>query len=460
MAPQPQVPQWPQMPPPGYWHPYGAYPMSPLYYPYAWAGTALMYASYVPGGSYPAHPRPAPGNGYRQFLAWTVTIGAGLIALMGFLFALLFGLEALLGNSSLTLISLIIFFGLVPVVGGAVCVYLGIRSIIQRPSPRFTLPSWWLIALLVVAALGGAIVIWNVSPVPGNVWAMVPLFALGGLLPVATILAFANRRLANPSTWRHVLVSMIYGATVAALLAAILEYVIQAIITIILQALGFQISFNPNLLQTVNPSDPAQVLLLFLLLSAVAPVVEETLKPVAAIFAIPRLRSAGEAFLVGLAAGVGFAFVETLTYFGQGQADWISVAIARLGAGLLHGVGAGMTAMGWYLLLRGTGVPLRWLKGIGAILYAIVQHGLFNAASMLDAVPIVKTLSQTYFYLGRLPFTADLVIYLVLYTLLIALLIVVTGRLRKGVVLADQAGDQTGSAAASVVPVAAQGGAR
>ena len=78
----------------------------------------------------------------------------------------------------------------------------------------------------------------------------------------------------------------------------------------------------------------------------VAPLVEEGVKPLGAILVMPRIRSASEAFLLGLAAGIGFDFVETIGYIGMGEADWISVAIQRVGAGLLHGVGAGMGALG------------------------------------------------------------------------------------------------------------------
>ena len=53
----------------------------------------------------------------------------------------------------------------------------------------------------------------------------------------------------------------------------------------------------------------------------------------------------------GLAGGIGFDMFETVGYIGQGQADWIYVAIERVGAGLLHGVGAGMSALGWYYLI-------------------------------------------------------------------------------------------------------------
>jgi RsiW-degrading membrane proteinase PrsW (M82 family) len=463
----PPAPQWPQTPPPTYPYPYGAYPLSPLYWPYGWAGAPAGYlpagnGGYIPYAYYPPKPRPAPGNGYRLFLGWFVSVGSGLTLIGGLLFTLIFALALSSGFNGLATLGSAVGLTIVPLVGGAVGLYCGIRALMKRPSVRFTLPRWWILAAITLLALGGEIVIWNVSPVPGSVWAMLPLFILCGLLPALTILAFANRRLANPSTWRHVLISMIYGAAIATFFAGILNEVAYVVVVLILQAFGLPVTIDLNFIQDLNPSNPNQALVFLLVGSVAAPIIEETTKPLAAILAIPRLRSAGEAFLVGMAAGIGFAFVETLQYFGLGQADWIAIAIDRLGAGLLHGVGAGMTAMGWYLLIRGKGVPRRWLKGFGAILYAILQHALFNGSNLLTAIPGVSQWSQNSFDLGHLPLTADLLITYIIYGIIATVLIVTTSRLRKGVLLAEREPDQSAPGAALVptAPIVAQGGAR
>ena len=125
------------------------------------------------------------------------------------------------------------------------------------------------------------------------------------------------------------------------------------------------------------------MLFILLIFAVVAPLVEEGLKPLGVVFIMRRLRSPAEAFLLGLAAGVGFDMVETIGYIGSGQADWVSVAIQRVGAGLLHGLGAAMAALGWYYLINGKGVPHRWLKGFGGLAYAVLQHGIFNASNLL-----------------------------------------------------------------------------
>src|SRR5258708_33095582 len=100
-----------------------------------------------------------------------------------------------------------------------------------------------------------------------------------------------------------------------------------------------------------------------------------------------RLRTAASGFLMGVAAGVGFNIFETAGYIGSGEADWIGVAIERVGAGLLHGGGAGMATLGWYYLINGKGGPHRWLRGFGGIFYAMPQPAIFNGSNLLGFPP-------------------------------------------------------------------------
>ncbi|HEY7974456.1 MAG TPA: PrsW family glutamic-type intramembrane protease, partial [Ktedonobacterales bacterium] len=188
-----------------------------------------------------------------------------------------------------------------------------------------------------------------------------------------------------------------------------------------------------------NPS-PSLVVAMLLVLSVVAPLVEEGVKPLAALLVIRRLRTPAEAFLVGLAAGVGFDMLETIGYIGQGQADWVSVAIDRIGAGLLHGVGAGMGALAWYYLINGSGVRLRWLRAVGCGLYAIVQHSLFNALSFSDQIlpSNISAWMNRPFYLGGLPLQNADAIYLVAYGVILGVLTFMTSRLWRARGMAER----------------------
>jgi hypothetical protein len=183
---------------------------------------------------------------------------------------------------------------------------------------------------------------------------------------------------------------------------------------------------------TLNPNDPVLIFHLLIVISVFAPLIEEGVKPLGAILIMPRLRTPVSAFLVGLAGGIGFDMFETtFTYIGQGEADWIQIALLRVGAGLLHGLGAGMVALGWYFFVNGKGVRLRWWKGAGCIAYAVLQHGIFNGSALLIGVlpdPIEKWLQQP-LYLGQMPLTVSDLPLLGLDVVILGVLIFVTGRL-------------------------------
>ncbi len=438
---QPAYPGYPAQPTqagqqgqPGYQpYPYGAgYPQP---------GQVYAYPGYPMGGYYapqyvmqPA-PTRAPGEVYALVVAWIVTVASALAILGGLLVTALATLGAFSGQGDdLSYLGGIIGFSLAPIVGGGFGLWYGILGIRRRPSPRFGLPAAWLILGLAVLAIGGGVALWqyNFSQMrsPGTAFGILPLAMLTGTLPALAILAFTTQRLGNPSTRRHVWMSLFYGMTLAPLLAVILELILSLIIV---AALRLSAQDAQSVLGQPNTSNPSPKLLvaMLLVLSVVAPLVEEGVKPLAALLVIRRLRTPAEAFLVGLAAGVGFDMLETIGYIGQGQADWVSVSMERIGAGLLHGVGAGMGALAWYYLINGSGVHLRWLRAIGCGLYAILQHGVFNALGFYDlALPsnIGAWLNQP-FFLGGLPLQNADVIYLVAYGLILGVLIFMTSRL-------------------------------
>jgi RsiW-degrading membrane proteinase PrsW (M82 family) len=436
---------------------YGYQPVAPYYYPYP---------SYGYPYAYPLKPQPAKGEGYRLFLAWFTTIGCGLMLLAGLgLSGLL--LLASLGGARFSLAGLGELSGLCigAVAGGAAGLYFGIRAIVKQPSARFGLPPAWVWLATTVAAFGGEVVLWNVQTTPTPEVAILPLFILAGALPAGTILAFTAERLQNPSTWRHMIISLLYGAVVATLLAAIIESVLFVALVALLANFGIHVNFGENFLQTFDPSNPVQVLMFVLIASVVAPLIEEGVKPVGAIFLLPRVRGPAEAFLLGLAAGEGFAVIETLTYFGLGQADWITVAIDRVGAGLLHGVGAGMGALGWYYLVRGKGLPRRWLWGYGALAYAVVQHGIFNASGLIGAVPLIGrwlSSARPLVLLGALPIERGFLIEGIMYALVLIMLVYMTGLLRRAPQspATGAAPAPGGARVAERVPAMAAGGAR
>lgn len=425
-----------------YPQPYPAYPpmQAQPYQPYPYPYPMPYYPQYYA----PPRPQRAPGETYALVIAWIVTITSGIAVIGGLLVTALGSLGVIDGQANdLSFFGGIIGFALGPIIGGAFGLWYGITGIRRRRSPGFDLPKAWMLLVLALVAIGGGLAVWqfdvSTGRAPATATGILPLATLTGALPALAILAFATQRLRNPSTRRHVWMSLFYGMTLAAVFAVVLELFLTVFIALALhltQQEAQSVLGQPNLSNVT----PKVTLALFLVLSVVAPLVEEGVKPLGALLAIRRLRTPAEAFLVGLAAGVGFDMLETIGYIGQGQADWISVAIERVGAGLLHGVGAGMGALGWYYLINGSGVHLRWLKGIGCGVYAVVQHGLFNALSLSGQFlphTISDWLNQP-FFIGSLPLQNNDVIYFGIYLLLIGVLIFMTGRLWRAKGMAER----------------------
>ncbi|MEO7003212.1 MAG: PrsW family glutamic-type intramembrane protease, partial [Ktedonobacterales bacterium] len=402
---------------------------------------------------YPPQTPKKPGETYAKVISWIVTIVGG-IGVLGGIIVLLIALFAVTNGEgdNLAFIGSIAGFTVGPLLGGALGVYYGITGILRRKAPRFTLPPWWALAALTALALAASVVILHIDLLTGDgtggAFGVFPLAALCGILPAFTILAFTSQRLGQPSTRRRVWMSLFYGMTLAPLAAVILELIFTVIIAAVL-------GVNAGAVSSLNtvPQTGTQILAIILIVSVVAPLVEESVKPLGAVLAMRRLRTPAEAFLVGMAGGIGFDMFETLGYIGQGQADWIYVAIERIGAGLLHGVGAGMVGLGWYYFINGKGVRLRWLRGIGCGVYAVLQHGLFNGSNAITFFPLpFNQQLQQPLYLGQLPFEAEFLIFIGFYILMAAVLVFITGRLKNAPGMPTPTATPTNTPAAPVYP--------
>src|SRR5262249_27251085 len=110
--------------------------------------------------------------------------------------------------------------------------------------------------------------------------------------------------------------------------------------------------------------------------AVVAPVVEELAKPLAAILLAKRLRGPAEAFLVGMAGGVGFAILENMLYEAAGARLWAGIAALRGVGGVLPPLNAGLVALGWYAVRRGE--PGAWRRLLGYYGLAVGIHALWN----------------------------------------------------------------------------------
>jgi RsiW-degrading membrane proteinase PrsW (M82 family) len=440
-APQMRGPQQQQFypyapgygPPPAYNGQHG-YPYPPMPYGY-------YYPGYYPYW-YPQKPR---RSGYQLAAAITSFVGSILSIITGFICLFIFLITAFMpATSSVSqgthFAGLMEFlaFALAGLAGGGFALYHSIRAWFfpQKVSQRFKLPPFWafLGLYLLVIAVGTYLYFTRQSVAYPVLTAL--LIVLCGILPAATIMALGLRRIHFPkqipwpTTWRRFAVALISGSTLGILLALIFEMVLSVVVSL---ELGVKITGLDNPDQPI-PTDARSILFMFILVSVIAPLVEEAVKPLAVVVLIGRIRSAAEAFVLGMACGIGFDLVETTGYIGQGYQDWLSVALQRSSAGLLHGFGAGMVALGWYFITHrnSTGKANRILLALGCWGYAIMQHALWNGSFGLELLPapIGPYLSDGTLPFGPITLPAFILVYVVESVLMLIFFLFVTRKLR------------------------------
>jgi len=399
-----------------------------------------MYNGYPPYAyHYPWQPPQPKRDGYLFAVAISSVVGSTLVVLAGFGCLVLLALLAVVPNTtaskgayfaSIMLLASLAFAG---IVGGGFALYHSSRSaFLQKPSADFSLPQFWIFVLLYLAVIGVAYLLQT----QGLAVAFLPLtgvlIALAGIFPALAVLALGVRRLHFPRTarwptsWRRFTLALVSGATLSIGLAAVLELAFM-----VLLVRGQPV--NPLLCvdqPTIsNCQNPTIYNIIFIIVALVAPLVEEAVKPLAVVVLIGRVRSAAEAFALGLACGIGFDLIETTGYISSGYQDWLNVALIRTGSGLLHGFGAAMVALGWYYLTRPG--KHRVLKALGCWLYAVAQHALWNGSWGLMLLPApVGSFFNSNATIGSVQLPYYEIVNIVEVVLMLVFFIYITGRLR------------------------------
>ncbi len=238
----------------------------------------------------------------------------------------------------------------------------------MSPFKRFAIAFVVTAAAMIAGLAGGNDVGWGTLVV-----------AAAGAPVTALFLAIA---VAGPGGERRRLTaSAIIGGTLVPVLvimaAGVLTAAVLAVVT------PFADAFKAGLGEAGAGGVPERLLTgwaLFVFVEAaiVAPLAEETLKPLGALMRRPRSRH--EAFLFGAAAGAGFAAVENLLYASTGLAvsgvGWLPVALIRSAGAGLHLFGASLISLAWYERRTRPDRPLvglaaAWSTAIGA-------HALWN----------------------------------------------------------------------------------
>ncbi len=295
------------------------------------------------------------------------------------------------------------------------------------------------LVLLVLLLAGGGTLLWHIRQSLGGrasrpvrlppMWLLVGIFALLVLISVrlsssflfafflpvmATLpplwaLSWFMRGQPGGFTWRRGVPAFVGGATLGVFIALILNMLLPLFFIVLIRNLAEPLFTNlGDLLTHLANQQIADALtnpgLVFLLIqvAVVAPLVEEVAKPLATLPLVGRLPRR-EAFLVGAAAGVGFAAVENILYAASGYGFWrnfwVGVLLLR-SIGAVHPLGSGLMALAWRDLFNGEpGARRAWLRRFAV---AAGMHALWNGG-----LTVVTVLAGAEFF-GQLPPELDL----------------------------------------------------
>ena len=228
-----------------------------------------------------------------------------------------------------------------------------------------------------------------------------PLLQLGiVILPLIWLLVTGRRNLSVPSSQRD------WGlATFSLTVTVPLIILMEAIIVLVLVIAGVMYlqTWNPGLMQEfsvtvdrlmnsggdneavlriIRPylTQPTVMYSIFAVMAGLIPLLEELLKPLALWFFAGRPLTPKEGLLGGMICGAAFALFESLGSLVSIEAvSWASVAIGRIGTGVLHVTASGL--VGW-------GMAKAWSEGrigvlAGAYLAAFGLHSLWNLSALM-----------------------------------------------------------------------------
>jgi RsiW-degrading membrane proteinase PrsW (M82 family) len=323
----------------------------------------------------PAHPRPTPSAGAVLgtivfVLAVIATVFAMGLGGIGVLLMLVFAASWPLAAPGILLYVV------------AVCLPVGLAIWLRHRSGIASGPFRTLGPIPIAAGAAAAIGIGQVFQLGRVPFLVLIFFWLAAALPPLAALALAAQRLGAVTTWRRALFGLVCGSLVSTTATLLLGGLVTAAayaIVLPLREIVAHVMATPDA-ERLFFSPALAVAMVGA--AIVAPLVEELAKPLAVLVLGRRLRSPAEAFLVGMAAGTGFAIVENMLYESGGQGLWAAVATLRGIGGVLHPLNAGLVAMGWYGALC-TDEPARWRRLAGFYGLAVCVHALWNGGLTL-----------------------------------------------------------------------------
>ena len=268
-------------------------------------------------------------------------------------------------------------------------------GVYQSLQPQFLnanfLISFW---LLIIA--GGYFIIHEGSR---SVY-LAPLTVVAVIIPIWWLIEFSRRGLPRSTKLRE-WGTLTIGLTVSPIVILIIEVILVVIAAIVLiNALGIQSGLSNQLssilgdvnLKRSGISEIEQILnelmkqpyistAIFLIVGLIAPLIEETFKPLAVWFLLNRPLEEHEGFSLGLISGGAFAILESAGMVIQMDIqDWLIAIIFRTATGVLH---IGLSGLVGYGLAR-SWHQKRFGRGILFTLSATLLHGAWNSLALLS----------------------------------------------------------------------------
>jgi len=359
------------------------------------------------------------------------TLKAVALILMG-LFLFLSGLGAVIGYLGLPLLGedllgaqlgqmAAIFLGLG---GGILAIYHGAGILLNKPSGSMKLPPYYLlwISFALVLAIGNALMVIEVA----QTYIFPFLFLLGAALPTVAVVSWTGRRLSWPTSWRQTSLTFVFGATLSVLLVFMLAGIFAlAIYTLypledMLYYMGLEAAAGTTGLFERVMLSPA-ILVFMLVIAFQAPIPEELTKGLAVPFyGRSHIQNERQAFLMGLAAGAGFAILENMLYQGiyaqWSGWTWGGITLLRGFGSVLHPLCTGIVALGWYRSGNGRWMPLFKAYAVAVILHTLWNGGFNPLVYLTGLDQVAYSVGETGVSLYGMSVQIGLILYLVMLT--------------------------------------------
>ena len=264
---------------------------------------------------------------------------------------------------------------------GPLAVFHGFRSITNRHSSPVKMPSFYIYWIVLALVLGLGVLILDIDLTTEFIFP--PLFVLGAALSTLAVLAWVYRKIGWPITWRQAALAFACGSTLSIIVAIILETILPYFAYLLLEPLWYvadEFAYlgwgAPGFMERLFSSP---LILVFLAVTAIeTPIPEEFAKALGIpIFGRTRIQNERQAFAIGLASGAGFAILENMLYEGLYASHngwgWGGITFLRSIGSVLHPIGTGIIALGWFRMKEGGAGKL-----LKAYLLSVGLHTLWN----------------------------------------------------------------------------------